>query len=252
MLFDISCLTGSWAFRKLAIQTLPDLKKHLESLGISGAAVSHNHAVFYQNCHDGNLELAEELAQCKLQDYFAPVAILNPTYAVWERDLEFCVKTLGFKALKLVPKYHDYELSSNACSEIMAAAAELDIPVMIPMEMVNFRQRHHMEPLTPLSLDAIAEQAKKVPQAKVIVIGAPVADMEYPENLYFEISRSRSCYSPTMPLLKERIGAERILFGSGAPMREVEPALLKFNHADFTSEERELVAWKNAARLLKL
>lgn len=47
-----------------------------------------------------------------------------------------------------------------------------------------------------------------------------------------------------------RIGAERILFGSDMPGSDVHHNLGKVHGADLTHEERELILWKNAERVL--
>ncbi|MPM57126.1 hypothetical protein SDC9_103947 [bioreactor metagenome] len=253
MLFDINCATGHWPFRRLPMRSLPELKEHLESFGIGGAAVTHNHAVCYQNVHDANLELAEALDRPGMRDYFVGVATLNPLYPAWAKDLRGCVETLGFRALRLLPAYHRYALDGPEAGRILTLAGELGLPVLIPDELVNFRQRHFMEPEAPLGLSAIIAAARKFPGVRLVVLnGTPVAGGEYPDNLYFEISRLRSAFGDVFGQLAARCGADHLLFGSGAPFKEVEPALLKLHHAPLSAEAQALVASGNARRLFQL
>ena len=48
------------------------------------------------------------------------------------------------------------------------------------------------------------------------------------------------------------VGADHVLFGSGAPFKEIEPALIKLHHAQISSEARELIAGKNARQWFDL
>ncbi len=253
MLFDINCATGHWPFRRLPMRSLPELKEHLESFGIGGAAVTHNHAVCYQNVNDANLELAEALDRTGMRDYFVGVATLNPLYPAWDRDLPRCVEGLGFRALRLLPAYHRYALDGPEADGILTLAGELGLPVLIPDELVNFRQRHLMEPEAPLGLSSIMAAARKYSGVRFVVLNStPAVGGEYPENLYFEISRLRSVFGDVIGQLAGQCGADHLLFGSGAPFKEVEPALLKFHHAPLSAAAQALIASGNARRLLQL
>jgi predicted TIM-barrel fold metal-dependent hydrolase len=62
---------------------------------------------------------------------------------------------------------------------------------------------------------------------------------------------------PFMDIEKARrlintFGAERVLFGTDYPMWDAEEELERFNALGLAGEEREMVLWKNAAKLLKL
>lgn len=50
----------------------------------------------------------------------------------------------------------------------------------------------------------------------------------------------------------EKLGAERVVFGSDFPIRDFACQLGRIEGARVSSEDRELILWKNAARLLKL
>ncbi|MBU4430352.1 MAG: amidohydrolase, partial [Verrucomicrobia bacterium] len=61
MLFDINTATGHWPFRRIPNQTITELKRLLKSKGVTGAAVVNPNGLFYQNCHDANVELAKAI-----------------------------------------------------------------------------------------------------------------------------------------------------------------------------------------------
>lgn len=257
-MFDINTAIGHWPFRRIPDQTAGELRRLLRDHGIEGAAVAHTHGLFYKNCHDANLELAEAIAPHT--PFFVGVATLNPAYAAWERDLETCVRDLGLKALRMVPQYHGYALADPAALALARAATEMGIPILVPHRVVDVRQRHWLDTEQTIGLTEIMGFCRCIPAARVVVTElalSPSAVMT-PEgtplcgNLYIETSRLVSCYGQGLSRLTKGLGASHLLFGSGAPFKEVLPALLKVQHADLEPDERSAVAVGNARRLLGL
>jgi len=257
-MFDVNTAIGHWPFRRVPNQTPGELRRVLEAHGISGAAVAHTHGLFYKNCHDANLELAEAIAPHA--GFFTGVATLNPTYAAWERDLVTCVRQLGFRALRLVPPYHGYALNDAAALALARAAAEMNVPIFIPHRIVDVRQRHWLDTEQTTGLAEVMALCRAVPAARVVVTelavspgavttadGAPLCD-----NLYIETSRLTSCYGQTLSRLATLLGPSHVLFGSGAPFKEVLPALLKVQHADLEPHARAAVCVESARTLLRL
>lgn len=249
-MFDVNCAVGHWPFRELVRNTPETLKAYLGEYGVTGAALTHNHAACYANAQAANLELAR-LLEAGSDGFFRGVATLNPTYAAWERDLPYCVRELGFRALRLLPRYHNYDLADSAAAEIITAAGELGIPVVIPNELVNYRQRFWMEPGYPLGCEVLTATARKFPKTEFLFmeVAFPEAPQEpYPANAYFEMSRFRCCYGRAFDRFVRTVGADHVLFGSGAPFKEIEPALLKLHHLECAPEEKHNIAETNALR----
>jgi predicted TIM-barrel fold metal-dependent hydrolase len=248
-MFDINTATGHWPFRNIPRQNITELYEYLSGLGIGGAAVANTHGLFYMNVQDANLELAAAIKP--YEHFFIGVASINPVYAAAEPDLKFCVEKLGFRMLRLTPLYHNYQLEE--ASRVIRLAGELGIPVIVPNEIVNFRQKHWMEPPAPLGLNAVLDLCRAYPEVNFIFSeGTASADGEYPKNLYFELSRFRSSYGGILTELIKNVGAERVLFGTGSPFKSAEPSLLKLHHCDITDEERMMVAVGAARKLLRL
>lgn len=250
-MFDINTAIGHWPFRRLPRRHAGELRQYLHSRGVQGAAVASTPALFYMNSQDANLELAEEIAPHR--DFFVGVATLNPGYAAAVRDLDVCVEQLGFRALRLAPCYHNYSLADGTADALLARAGELGIPVLLPNEIVNFRQKHWMEPNQPLGMESVLAICARFPQVTFIgTEGGYNLSMPAPPNLCLEMSRYLSCYGQVLAEMVQKLGAERILFGSGAPFKEIEPALLKLHHAQISAAQKELIAGGNARRLLGL
>ena len=252
-MFDVNTAIGHWPFRRLTRNTLPELKDYLQSFGITHAAVTSNHAACYQNCHDANIELFEALSQDK-SGFFVGIATINPTYPAWDRDLECCAKKFDFRGVRILPKYHNYRINSRATWAIADAAATLKIPVVIPNELVNCRQRFWMEPDEALGPGNIISTAYRFPDTTFICMetALPERPANHPANLYVEMSRFMSCYERKLNKFIAAVGADHVLFGSGAPFKEIEPALLKLHHTELSDEERKLISSENAKRLFRV
>lgn len=249
--FDINTAVGHWPFRQLPNNTTETLRAYLSGQGIAHAAVASTHAIFYMNPQDANIELANALQYH--HDFFTGIATLNPMYAAWEKDLDTCVNTFGFRALRLLPKYHNYCLNDPAAQAIIAKAGELGIPVIIPGEIVNYRQRHWMEPEKPLPFKDIANTAAKFPDVNFIFTdcAAPISP-ENPHNIFYELTRYQSALGGALTKLIKSVGAEHVLFGTGSPFKSAEPSILKLAVCDIDERERSLVSHLNAKRLLNL
>jgi predicted TIM-barrel fold metal-dependent hydrolase len=257
-IFDMNTAIGHWPFRQIPHQTPETLRQQLESRGISAAAAANTHGVFYKNTHDANHELNAALASHR--DFFTGIATLNPLYPQWEKDLRQCVEEFKFKALRLLPLYHNYDLTGREASAIIRAAGNLRIPVIIPFWLVDNRQMHWMDISRPQDFEAVKIAAIEHPQTDFIFAAGCIAAPRMLDksgnplpNLYIESSRYRSARDGILTLaeLVKTIGADHILFGSGAPFREVTPALIKLENAAITTAEKNLIAHGNFKRVLK-
>ncbi len=257
MIFDVNTAIGHWPFRKLPDNDAQSLRRLLDSHEITMAAVANINGIFYKNTQDANLELAVALAPHR--DFFIGIATLNPTYAAWERDLEYCIRTLGFKGLRLLPQYHNYRIFSPEAIDIAQAAAQFNIPVLIPQIIVDKRQKHWMDIETFVDVSELGRLCLEAPQAKFILteyrIHGSLTDENgkplYP-NLYIEVSRLCSAYAQGLANLAKALGSDHLLFGSGAPFKEVSPAILKMECADLSVQEKAQINGLNAQSLFSL
>lgn len=252
MTFDINTAVGHWPFRRIPHQTPSELRALLEKAGIDGAAVANTNGLFYKNCHDANLELADWLAPHA--DFFVGVATLNPLYAAWERDLRTCSEELGFRALRLAPQYHDYALGCGESIAIARLAAQAGLPLLIPHRVVDVRQHHWLDTEQVIGIDEIGALCRGVPEARVIACegkfsaGALVdgdGSPRYP-GLYLESSRV------DIDAFPEEFAAAQIAFGTGAPFKQIRPAQLKVEVAGLEPASRERICGQNGRELLGL
>ncbi len=256
MLIDVNAYLGHWPFRQLRHNTVPKLLKLMDTKGIDQALVSSASAIWYQNPQTANEELAAETARHR--DRLIPFAVINPTYADWERDLEVCAGELGFRGLRLYPDYHGYQLADAACDHLVRQATERKLILSIPVRQTDSRQRHWLIDVPDVSLDAVAALVARHPQARFILLnglgypGSPLGkrDSGLPANYLIEISRLSALMRSEIRALLDSLGPDRVVFGTGMPFTYPDPPLLKLEVLDATPAEKERIRWRNAARWL--
>jgi len=256
ILYDANTFVGHWPFRQIINSTPQELRSLLESYGIKKALTANINNIFYKDAHSGNQELVEMIANDR--DFFSGVAILNPTYMAWERDLERCVNDFGFKALRLVPQYHDYKIDDTECVAICEKAAKLDIPVLISPSMVDPRQKHWMDTGESISFKQICELAEKVDKLRIVCSAFLIDNKDYDclsktnyrERIFFDTSRCmRSAFYQFLAYGVGKLGAGQFLYGSNAPLRGISPSVLELDCADLPDAEKGIIACQTFDKL---
>lgn len=256
-LIDANAWLGHYPFRALPDNTPDALLRLMDRHGIDQAAVSSLHSVFYTDAHSGNEELARWVRPHR--DRLIPCATLNPAFPGWERDLSQCCDEWSMRGLRLFPAHHRYALTWPPCVELVHAATERGLHVAIPLRLEDRRQQHWMDATAEVSLPEIAELARACPETDILVLEAiGVETSEFLQNpspaharVCFEFSRMATVLQRTIPMLLERLGARRLVFGTGMPLKIPGPAVLKLQLLEAPTEVKAQVAGGNMQRVLR-
>ena len=255
-LYDANTFVGHWPFRQVINSTPVELQSLLESYNIKKALVANINSIFYKDAQCGNQELFELIAD--KHNFYTGVTILNPTYTAWERDLETSVNKFKFKALRLVPQYHNYQLEDNACIAICQKAVELNIPVIISPSMVDPRQKHWMDIEESISFEQICTLAENVNNLKIVCSGftSNTANYDfqrtknYRNRIFWDTSRClKSAFYQSLAYGVDKLGAGQFLYGSNAPLRGISPSILELNCADISKTEKEIISCQTFDKL---
>jgi predicted TIM-barrel fold metal-dependent hydrolase len=156
----------------------------------------------------------------------------------------------GLRGVRLYPSFHSYRLDSEFVDEICRVAGERHLPVMIPTRpMMNWR-------FPAISLDSIGAVVERHPDTSFIMSGpnylieyqALVRLMKKSANVWYEISCLQGFGS--VARLAGELGADRVLFGTGAVLHYPACNVAKLDHAELSEEQRAAIAYENAVRLL--
>jgi len=153
---------------------------------------------------------------------------------------------LGFAAIRLLPKRFYHSVSDSVCGEILSAAQERGLPLVIS----------HAE----TSWDAIDSLCSRRPGLNVLVEGGNAVKIIYHNRDYIALlKKHRNLYLDTHALvwfseiesLCSLVGAEKLIFGSNAVYDEPGTAIGAVAFARISEEEKLMIAHGNAMRLLK-
>jgi len=258
VIVDVNAYLGHFAFRRLRHNTAAALLVLMDSKRIDKAAVSSAGAITYRNAQAGNEEVAEEVRV--RSDRLIPFAVINPFYAGWQDDLKICHEEFGMAGLRLYPKWHNYQLSSPCCRELVNAATERGMVISIPIRVEDNRERSWLLNVPDVSLEEIVELVKAHPKARFILLNGigytgcllGRKDNGLPSNYAIELSRLSAVLANELGQLITNLGAERVMFGSGMPFNYPDPALVKLEVLDASEADKEKIRSQNAMTWLRL
>jgi uncharacterized protein len=256
MIIDVNAYLGPFAFRRLRHNTAGSLLKLMDARKIDRAVVSSAAAITYRNAQSGNEEVDAEVKARR--DRLIPFAVINPTYAGWEDDLKVCHESFGMRGLRLYPGWHNYRLSDPRCLDLVRAAAARGLIVSIPIRVEDPRERSWLVDVPDLSLDDVAALIRACPEARFLLLNgigyarSPLGreGSVLPANYRIEISRLTAFLDNELGALIQSLGLGRIVFGTGIPFNYPDPALLKLEVLAASPEQKERIAWRNAAEWL--
>ncbi len=249
---DADVLLGHYPFRHFPYATHDpaQLKSYLQQRGMIRACVSSLHALFYTDPQQGN---DEHLPATIGDDFFIPVAVVNPSLPNWRRGLEKSRQTYGVKIVRLAPSYHTYDLSAPFALECIQELIGQGYLVSIVKRIEDERMHHPLMKVAAVENSAILTAASSVatmPQP-LLIHGAyfgELAELGAAPNLHFDIAFVETI--DTLARATEVVSASRLLFSSHAPFFYPEAATSKVQLWQTSAANRAQIAAENlAARL---
>jgi predicted TIM-barrel fold metal-dependent hydrolase len=247
-IFDINAYFGLWPHWEISVTTPVALIALLDQYHIEQAVVASTRGVFL-NSEEGN-QHTHSLMQT-YPERILGFAIVNP------RDEKTAVEQVeqahrdGFAGLRLFPQHHQYRLDDDPyLADILSLAQDLEMPVLVPIRMIL---HWGLPQLDVRELDGIAQ---RFPRLRLIIGGVnygelrdALAVMRRRPLVGFETSCMQMAFG--IETLVQKVGAERIYFGSALPLMYPAPAVFKIEKAEISDHDKELIFGLNALHLLK-
>ncbi len=246
MRVDINACFGHWPYWDLPHKTGEDLIGLMDRHDIAKAAVLSLRGVLV-DWKAGNDETLAVSARHR--DRLIPMATLSP-FMDGNGDEVRRLVDAGVRGVRLYPLFHSYPLDSEFTDDVCRTAAERSIPVMIPTRpMMNWRFK-------TVAIESIGTLAARHAATSFVVSGpnylieyqALVKVMRQCPNVSYEISCLQGFNS--VANLVEQVGADRVLFGTGAALNYPACNVAKLDHAELSPQCRDAVAATNALRVL--
>jgi uncharacterized protein len=243
MIVDAHAHVGRFNAWPLAASEPEALVEILRKEGIDYAMTSSAKAICY-DCSAGNTELLEIAQQHK---EILPFLCVDPRrHEEAFAELDTC-RARGFCGVKLHPAAHQYSLTSPSAASVLNFCQENTIAVLT----------HSDEENSGCGPEAIRHAAERHPRLQLIVGHAclfssrDVVDVaeEHP-NVYLEISVNYEAGKLEDTI--ERLGSDRVLFGSDVPLHNPSVMLQRLKLIGLPAKEEAMILSGNAQRVFGL
>jgi predicted TIM-barrel fold metal-dependent hydrolase len=253
-MIDTNVSVGLWPFRKLPIDSAAALVDRLRRANIEQAWVGSLDGLFQRDVAGVNIRLA---ADCKTADpvRLKPFGTVNPTLPDWEDDLRRCHETHRFRGIRLHPNFHGYKLADPAFARLLALAAGRGLLVQIVAGIEDERTQYPVFQVPAVDFRPLESLAGNIANLRLVILNAfRTLTIEASQRLaaagkvYFDIATLEGVDG--LATLVERIGADRIVFGSHFPLFHIESAALKLRETKQPPVVVTQIAHNNAQQLL--
>ena len=187
------------------------------------------------------------LRDCR-PDFFLPFCYVSPAYPERaRREIERCVGGAGMVGVKL---WVARRATDPGLDPIAAAAVAADVPIL----QHAWRKTVGQLPGESYPSD-VAELARRHPRARIVMAHLNGVNPRGLEDIVScpNISVDTSGGDPESGMVElavRRLGADRVLYGSDAPIRHFAVSLAKITGAALGAAAKRDILWNNAARLL--
>ena len=189
-------------------------------------------------------------SECAEHSEFLGLAAMHSDYDDKMSELERALK-LGLRGVKIHPDTQHFNMDDEKMFEFYDYLQEKELPILIHCGDYRYDYSH------PRRLKRLLELFPRLTVVAAHFGGWSLFDLavEYLKDTscYFDTSSSFSFTGLTRAGELIRLyGAERIVFGSDFPMWDLSEELSLFEQLTLTEQEKELILYKNAERILKL
>lgn len=197
------------------------------------------------HCHQGASDAVSAndrtFALCAENDRWQPVAAIQPrdTFG-WREEIARC-RARGVRLFRIYPDQGAWPVDSIFIDKIAEELGDTGSALLVEATTPGLPTRL-VERVVGNDLPIIFTEGRYFPLTELL----PLAQ-RYP-NVYVETSRLTS--PEGIERCVEAIGAERVIYGSGAGRYPAWVAWQTLQRAQISDEERQQIAWKNATALL--
>ncbi len=236
---DLNCYCGNWPFFRVRYNTIEKIAELHSRCGIEGGFVSSCEAIFYQDPYEAEVQLATAL-ECTP---YMHAMIVNPTIPGWKDDLARAVKNLNIRAVRLMPGFHGYDLDDPVLDQVCDSLRAYRLPLIltlrirdertawmvsarkIPVEEIAVFLDKHKDIVTLLGCARVKETIALKPQ------------FEGRSNLFADVSGFKDS-NYAVENVGQNIGCEHIVYGSSAPLLEMQSTTIIVDKAKLPEETR--------------
>ena len=238
---DFNGFVGNWPFFRIRNNTVEKLAALHSRCGIAGGFVSSMEAIFYQDPWEAELELSRQLKGTGYLHFMT----VNPTLPGWRDDLKRAIRDLDIKGVRLVPGFQGYTLGDPCVAELCASLREYGLPMILTLRLRDERTMYMIQPRSiPMEeVEMFLEENREIPTL-VTHIRAAEAEKLVPllrENLFVDNSGFKDGLFVLDRLVKETALGAHLVYGSGAPLMEMQATTMQIETAEISEGEKAAI-----------
>ena len=189
---------------------------------------------------DATVGNAATHAACSEYQQLVATATLNPTAFFGDEAMVYRIVEDGFRLIRFFPSMQGWPIEYQPFGSILELLANTNLPVMVNIT--------HPGQIT--ELESYVGFYPTVIFSGVDAVTLPEAVSALRKKPDWMVETSKLVAIGSVRLIADTVGAERILFGTGAPAQSLSAALNALTHAGLTDSDRRLVLSGNAQRIL--
>lgn len=250
---DVNVHVGTWPFRALAGESLERFGATLRRAGIGTAWAASFEGLFHRDIAGVNERLARACAGTR-DPVLRPVGAINPLLPDWEEDLRRCVEVLKMHAIRLYPGFHGYAAGEPALADVLAKATGAGLVVQIVVSMEDERTQNPEFRVKPFDALPLRKVIANVDGLRLVLLNAfrglsvdQAAELATDRTVWFDLAMLEGV--DRVRSLVEKVGGDRVLFGTHAPLFYPEAAGLKLTESSLAASEVARIRTANAEPL---
>jgi len=252
MIIDVHAHYG-YTFFPIRVEREDDIVKYMNIYGIDKCIMSNFRGIFYE-LNNANYEVMKAIEKYPRRLY--GYIVVNPNYQEESiKEIKHYAEVKGFVGVKIHPAWHGVPVDSELYKSIFESCERAKLPVLAhsfvseflgdqvsaPERLARIAPRYSI----PIIMGHMGGNSRRgIKAAKGI------------ENLFVEISGGRQdADSPTgwntqrVEVAVKELGADKVMFGTDLPLVEPACAMGIMDDAELTTDEKEMVMYKNAERI---
>jgi predicted TIM-barrel fold metal-dependent hydrolase len=254
-LIDVNVNLSRWPVRRLPFDDTPSLVTMLRRRGVVQAWAGSFDGLLHKDIAAVNSRLADECHRHG-RGLLVPFGSINPKLPDWEESLRRCIEEHRMPGIRLHPNYHGYKLDDPDFVRLLRLSAERHLIMQIGLEMEDERMMHPLLRVEPVDITPLPALVKQIPSLRLVLLNAlrtprsqPLLNLIAAGEAYVEISMLEGVGG--VGNLLAQVPANRVLFGSHAPLFYFESALFKLKESPLSEEQLRAIRSQNAKVLTR-